>query len=116
MHERLIVCFLLIASTMSTASSKPTVLVLGGHGSIAMLITSRMLALSWPVTSVIRASHQQKDVHRLAKDQPGTVTTLMQDLSMCTNESEARVILDQVQPNYIVWAAGTTKLGLPEKS
>uniref|UniRef100_A0A0B7K1D1 Uncharacterized protein n=1 Tax=Bionectria ochroleuca TaxID=29856 RepID=A0A0B7K1D1_BIOOC len=52
------------------------VLVLGGHGKVAQLLTPLLLQRSWTVTSVIRAQEQVPTIEKLGAGQPGKLNVL----------------------------------------
>jgi len=84
------------------------VLILGGHGKIAQLLTSMLLKRSWTVTSVIRTSEQEPTIRSLAgSDQRGKLNVLVRSLEDVRSESQAKTILDEVKPDSVVWSAGT---------
>lgn len=82
------------------------VLLIGGHGRTAQLLTPLLLARSWNVTSLIRTEAQRDDVLQLGKDQPERIDVLVKDLEEIKTEDDAREIIESVQPDYVVWAAG----------
>lgn len=84
------------------------VLVLGGHGKIAQLLTPLLLKRSWTVTSVIRAEDQVPTIERLGTGQPGKLNVLVRSLDNVTSQEQAAKILDEVKPDYIAWSAGKT--------
>ncbi|KAI9849130.1 MAG: hypothetical protein M1837_005360 [Sclerophora amabilis] len=49
-------------STSTSTSNTPRILLLGGHGKVALLLTPHLLARSWNVTSVIRDEAQREDI------------------------------------------------------
>lgn len=83
------------------------VLVLGGHGKIAQLLTPLLLQRSWTVTSVIRSADQQDTIKKLGDGQKGKLNVLLRSLEDVQSEEQASSILDEVKPDYVVWSAGT---------
>ncbi|KAL2259231.1 hypothetical protein VTK26DRAFT_7167 [Humicola hyalothermophila] len=91
------------------------VLILGGNGKVARLLTPLLLRRSWNVTSVIRSEEQVPAIRGLA-DQAGgegggaagKLTVLVRSLEEVKSEGEAKKILDEAGPDldYVVWSAG----------
>lgn len=84
----------------------PRVLLLGGHGKIAQLLTPLLLAKRWNVTSVIRDPSQREEILELAVNQEGKLEVLVSSLEQVKSDVDAKSVLDQVQPDYVVWSAG----------
>lgn len=91
------------------------VLLLGGHGKIAQLLTPLLLRRGWDVTSVIRSQEQVATVQKLgdaAKDgdagsRAGKLTVLVRSLEEVKSEGDARAVLEEVSGvDYVVWSAG----------
>jgi dTDP-4-dehydrorhamnose reductase len=83
------------------------VLVLGGHGKVAQLLTPLLLQRSWTVTSVIRAQEQVPTIEKLGAGQPGKLNVLVRSIEDVTSQEQAAGILAEVKPDYIAWSAGT---------
>ena len=87
------------------------VLLLGGHGKVAQYLTPLLLQRSWAVTSIIRDPSQVPAVQKLADkaqgNKPGDLNVLVRSLEDVKSEAQAKAIIDEVQPDYIVWSAGT---------
>ncbi|KAK7745519.1 hypothetical protein SLS53_003019 [Cytospora paraplurivora] len=92
------------------------VLVLGGHGKIAQLLTPILLKKSWTVTSLIRTQEQEQTIKKLGASQPGKLNVLVRSIEEVKNESQAKSILDEVKPDYVVWSAGAGGRGGPERT
>lgn len=84
----------------------PKILLLGGHGKVALLLTGKIVARSWSVTSVIRDAAQKDDILAAAGDGPGKVDVLVASLDDVKSEGDAKAILEKVKPDWVVWAAG----------
>ncbi|KAH9881909.1 hypothetical protein J1614_001080 [Plenodomus biglobosus] len=82
------------------------ILLIGGHGKIAQLLTPLLLAKSWNVTSMIRTASQKPTVESLGANQPGKLSVLVHSIADVKSESDAQSILDQVKPDWVVWSAG----------
>jgi nucleoside-diphosphate-sugar epimerase len=92
------------------------VLLLGGHGKVAQLLTPLLLRRGWDVTSVIRTEEQVDTVRELAglakegKDGDGKgvgkLNVLVRSLEEAKTERDARWVLEEVGADYIVWSAG----------
>ena len=82
------------------------VLLIGGHGKIAQLLTPLLLKRSWTVTSVIRAQDQVPTIERLGAGQPGKLNVLVDSIEDIASQDQAAQILKDVKPDYIAFAAG----------
>jgi hypothetical protein len=87
--------------------SPPRVLLLGGHGKVALLMTPHLLSRSWHVTSVVRNPDHEDEIKKLGQDQPGKLDVLVESIENVKSDEQAQKILDKVKPNYVVWSAGT---------
>ncbi|KAK4217434.1 hypothetical protein QBC37DRAFT_45809 [Rhypophila decipiens] len=96
------------------------VLLLGGHGKIAQLLTPLLLRRSWNVTSVIRNPDQVPAIQSLAPPPPSTtggqLNVLVRSLEDIKSQSQARSIIDEVKPDFIVWSAGAGGKGGPSRT
>ncbi|PNP50401.1 hypothetical protein THARTR1_08928 [Trichoderma harzianum] len=77
------------------------VLILGGHGKIAQLLTPLLLKRSWTVTSVIRKQEQVPAVEKLGAGLPGRLSVLVRSIEDVDSQEKAASILDEVNPDYI---------------
>lgn len=84
----------------------PRVLLLGGHGKVSLLLTPKILSRSWNLTSVIRNPDQKPAIEAAGKNGPGKLDVLVASLEDVKSESDAKKILDQVKPDWVVWSAG----------
>ncbi|CRG86750.1 hypothetical protein PISL3812_03761 [Talaromyces islandicus] len=84
----------------------PQVLLLGGHGKIALHLTPLLLARAWNVTSVVRNADHEAEILKLGAGQPGKVSVLVSSLDDVKSVADAQSILDKVRPEVVVWAAG----------
>ncbi|KAL7942579.1 hypothetical protein V8C42DRAFT_148513 [Trichoderma barbatum] len=82
------------------------VLILGGHGKVAQLLTPLLLKRSWTVTSVIRKQEQVPAVEQLGAGLPGKLSVLVRSIEGVDSQEKAASILDEVNPNYVAWSAG----------
>lgn len=82
------------------------ILLIGGHGKVAQLLTPLLLSKSWTVTSVIRAAEQKPTIEALGKNQPGKLDVLVSSVSDVKTESDAKQIIERVKPDWVVWSAG----------
>ncbi|EED20477.1 conserved hypothetical protein [Talaromyces stipitatus ATCC 10500] len=94
----------------------PQVLLLGGHGKIALHLTPLLLARSWNVTSVIRNAEHEAEILALGKDKPGKLSVLLSSLDDVKSQADAQAVLDKVKPEYVVWAAGAGGKGGPQRT
>ena len=86
--------------------SATKVLLLGGHGKIALHLTPLLLAKRWDVTSVIRNADHEKEILALGKDQPGKLDVLLESLDDVKEVGDASRVLEKVKPQIVIWAAG----------
>ncbi|KAL9477477.1 hypothetical protein ACSS6W_007318 [Trichoderma asperelloides] len=82
------------------------VLILGGHGKIAQLLTPLLLKRSWVVTSVIRKEEQVPTVEKLGAGLPGKLNVLVRSIEGVDTQEKAASILDEVNADYVTWSAG----------
>ncbi|KAH7367140.1 NAD dependent epimerase/dehydratase [Plectosphaerella cucumerina] len=92
------------------------VLLLGGHGKIAQLLTPILLARSWTVTSVIRSQEQSSTIERLAIPGKGSLRVLVRSIEEVSSQDAAKSILDEVNPDAVVFAAGAGGKGDPSRT
>jgi len=85
-----------------------TILIIGGHGKIAQLLTPLLLQRSWNVTSLIRSEDQVDAIRKLGEGSgvEGKLSVLVQSLADVRGPDQAQSILDQVNPDTVVWTAG----------
>lgn len=91
------------------------VLLLGGHGKVAQYLTPLLLQRSWTVTSIIRNQEQVQTLKKLGENQPGKLDVLVRSLDDVKSDSQAKSLIDEVKPDYIVWSAGAGGKGGPER-
>lgn len=82
------------------------VLILGGHGKIAQLLTPLLLKRSWAVTSVIRTEEQIPAIEKLGAGLPGKLQVLVRSIAAVDTQEKAASILDEVNADYVAWSAG----------
>lgn len=95
----------------------PHVLLLGGHGKVAQLLTPLLLQRSWNVTSIIRNPDQIAPLEKLGGDSGGSgkLTILVRSIDDIKSEIQAKAVIDDVKPDYVVWSAGAGGKGAPER-
>ncbi|KAG9378221.1 NAD dependent epimerase/dehydratase [Pyrenophora tritici-repentis] len=89
------------------------ILLIGGHGKIAQLLTPLLLAKSWNVTSMIRTASQQPAIEKLGQGLPGKLSVLVHSVADVKTENDAKSILQEVNPDWVVWSAGAGGKGGP---
>lgn len=89
------------------------VLLLGGHGKIALHLTPLLLNRAWSVTSVVRNADHEAEILALGKGRKGKLDVLISSLDDVKSAADAQKILDTVDPDYVVWSAGTLVPSLP---
>ncbi|KAH6623432.1 hypothetical protein F5144DRAFT_361110 [Chaetomium tenue] len=100
------------------------VLLLGGHGKIAQLLTPLLLRRGWDVTSVIRAPEQVATIEGLANAgrgdrdvvEGGKLNVLVRSLEEVKSEGEAGEVVREVGADVVVWSAGAGGKGGPERT
>ncbi|KAK3385371.1 hypothetical protein B0H63DRAFT_472802 [Podospora didyma] len=98
------------------------VLLLGGHGKVAQHLTPLLLRRGWAVTSVIRNPDQVAAVQKLQEraaagsGNVGRLNVLVRSLEDVKTEANAKAILEEVKPDYVVWSAGAGGKGGPERT
>lgn len=55
---------------------------------------------------MIRTSEQKPAIEKLGQGQPGKLSVLVSSVSDVKSEDDAKRILDQVKPDWVVWSAG----------
>ncbi|KAH9897591.1 NAD dependent epimerase/dehydratase [Xylariomycetidae sp. FL2044] len=92
------------------------VLLLGGNGKVAQLLTPMLLQRSWNVTSIIRNPDQVPHLQKLAENQPGKLSVLVRSIEDVKSDTQAKSLIDEVRPDYVVWSAGAGGKGAPERT
>ncbi|KAJ9644744.1 hypothetical protein H2199_003707 [Coniosporium tulheliwenetii] len=92
------------------------VLLIGGHGKISQLVTPMLLSRSWAVTSLIRDTAQEPTILKLGANQPGKLDVLVRSLEEVKSEDEAKDVIDQVKPDWVIWSAGAGGKGGPSRT
>lgn len=99
-------------AAMSISTRNPRVLLLGGHGKVALLLTPLLLARSWDVVSLVRNPDHEGDILMLNNkfgDGKGKATTLASSLEEVKTNEDADRIFEKVKPDYVIWAAGMAR-------
>ena len=101
------------------ASAPHHVLLIGGSGKVAKLLTPLLLKRSWTVTSVIRNPDHVADLQKLgdssSSSSSGKLNVLVRSVEDVKSVGDATSILDEVGADYIVWSAGAGGKGPPER-
>ncbi|KAI9746621.1 MAG: hypothetical protein M1818_000334 [Claussenomyces sp. TS43310] len=92
------------------------VLLLGGHGKVSLYMTPLIVSRSWHLTSVIRNPEQKATIESAGKKGPGKIDVLISSLDDIKSESDAKKIIDQAKPDYVVWSAGAGGKGGKERT
>jgi nucleoside-diphosphate-sugar epimerase len=92
------------------------ILLLGGHGRVSLHLTPLLLQKSYEVVSVVRNADHRDEILALGKGKPGKVEVLVNSLDDVKTESDAKRVLDQVKPKWVVWSAGAGGKGGPERT
>lgn len=90
-----------------------SVLLLGGHGRISLLLTRKIIAKNWNLTSVIRNPDQKGAILTAAGvgedgvgKNGGKVDVLVESLDEVKSLKDAQGVLERVKPDWVVWSAG----------
>ncbi|KAJ5938602.1 hypothetical protein N7466_001736 [Penicillium verhagenii] len=89
------------------------VLLLGGHGKVALYLTPLLLNRAWNVTSVVRNPDHESEILELGKGRKGKLNVLISSLEDVKSATDAQKILDVTKPDYVVWSAGAGGKGGP---
>ncbi|KAK4194943.1 hypothetical protein QBC40DRAFT_317769 [Triangularia verruculosa] len=102
------------------------VLLLGGHGKVAQLLTPLLLKRAWTVTSVIRSQEQVPTIKKLAAgESKGKLNVLVRSLEEVKSEADAKRVIEEAgkegggegkEVDYVVWSAGAGGKGGPERT
>ncbi|KAG5914654.1 hypothetical protein E4U61_005471, partial [Claviceps capensis] len=95
-------------------ASSHHVLLIGGHGKVAQLLTPLLLKRSWSVTSMIRTPQQAPAVRKLGENLPGKLRVLVCSVGDVSTQEQAATILKDLKPDFVAWAAGAGGKGGPE--
>ena len=90
----------------------PHILLLGGHGKVALLLTPLLLSRGWHVTSLIRDAAQKEDVLAAKKDQRGQLDIVVESLQDVGTVEDAMAILERIGAGWVVWSAGKSGFGI----
>lgn len=82
------------------------VLLIGGHGKIALHLTPLLLSKSWNVTSLIRNPEHEAEISKLGEGRPGKINVLVDSLDDISSDGDAKRVLDKVDPDIVIWSAG----------
>ncbi|KAJ3787210.1 hypothetical protein GGU11DRAFT_746627 [Lentinula aff. detonsa] len=89
------------------------VLVLGGHGKVALQMTKILAAHNHKVTSVIRNPDHTKDIIDQYPENPSLIHPVMASIEE-TDEEGAKKLMEGIQ--WVVWSAGAGGKGGPERT
>lgn len=98
--------------------SRPHILLLGGHGKIALKMTPLILSRSWRLTSIVRNPDHVPEIQNLAtgSTNQANLTVLVESLEDIQTPSAAQGLLDRLKPDWIVWSAGAGGKGGPSRT
>ncbi|KAI0179029.1 NAD(P)-binding protein [Hypoxylon sp. FL1284] len=97
-------------------SSIHNVLLLGGSGKIAQMLTPLLLQRSWNVTSIIHNPAQVANLQKLGEGHSGKLNVLVRSLEDVTSDGQAKSIIEEAKADYVVWSAGAGGKGGPERT
>ncbi|KAJ5776910.1 hypothetical protein N7520_000156 [Penicillium odoratum] len=92
------------------------VLLLGGHGKVALYLTPLLLNRAWNVTSVVRNPDHESEILELGKGRKGKLNVLISSLDDIKSDNDAQKILEATKPDYVVWSAGAGGKGGPART
>lgn len=86
---------------------------------MAQLLTPMLLQRSWTVTSIIRDPEQVAGLQKLGekenKSGGGKLNVRVWSLEDCKSDEQARGLIEEVGPDYVVFSAGAGGKGDPER-
>jgi len=94
------------------------VLLLGGSGKVAQLLTPMLLRRSWAVTSIIRDPGQVDALKKLGEGEglDGKLLNVrVWSIEEVKSDEKAKELIDEVKPDYVVFSAGAGGKGPPER-
>ncbi|EEA25357.1 hypothetical protein TMatcc_006419 [Talaromyces marneffei ATCC 18224] len=95
----------------------PKVLLLGGYCKVALLLTRLLIARGYDIISLTNSPIHRGDILNLREsNRQGNVEVLVTDLKQIDTVDSARALLDRVDPNYVIWMAGTGCRGGSQRS
>lgn len=106
----------ILISTVAIMAATTKVLLLGGHGKIALHLTPLLLAKKWSVTSVVRNPDHEPEILKLGQGKPGNLSVLIESLDDVKSDNDAKRVLDQVDPDIVVFSAGAGGKGGPSRT
>ncbi|KAL4880814.1 hypothetical protein BJY04DRAFT_218966 [Aspergillus karnatakaensis] len=92
------------------------ILLLGGHGKVALHLTPLLLSRGWTLTSVIRNKDHKSEIEAKNPGKGGKLNVLISSLDEVKTENDAAKVLEEANPDYIVWCAGAGGKGGPERT
>ncbi|MCJ1475420.1 hypothetical protein MMC13_004082 [Lambiella insularis] len=100
----------------ATYKMPPRVLLIGGHGKISLLMTPLLLSRSWTVISLFRDPSQTDEIRALGHGQSGKLDVLVRSLEDVKSSQQAKTIIEEAKPDYVVWSAGAGGVGGPSRT
>ncbi|THV08347.1 NAD(P)-binding protein [Dendrothele bispora CBS 962.96] len=92
----------------------PSILVLGGHGKVALRLTKILAAQNHVVTSIIRNQDHAQEIQQLAPPQnPSLVKPVVASIEESDDEA-ARKLMEGI--DWVVWSAGAGGKGGAERT
>lgn len=89
------------------STSTPRILLLGGHGKIALHLTPLLLTRQWSVTSVIRNPAHEAEIRALApENSAGQLDVLVESLEEVKKPEDAHKVLEKTKADWVIWLAG----------
>jgi len=99
------------------STSTPRILLLGGHGKIALHLTPLLLARQWSVTSVIRNPAHEAEIRALApENSAGQLDVLVESLEEVKKPEDAHKVLEKTKADWVIWLAGAGGKGGAERT
>lgn len=92
------------------------ILLLGGHGKIALHLTPLLLSASHHITSIVRNPSHTAEITALGTNKPGSISVLVSSLDDITSVADAAAVLDKTDPEIIIWSAGAGGKGGPART
>ncbi|KAF9064982.1 hypothetical protein BDP27DRAFT_1298592 [Rhodocollybia butyracea] len=89
------------------------VLLLGGHGKVALHMTKLLAARNHKITSIIRNSDHAQDIRNQYPENPELINPVVSSIEDADEEG-AKKLMDGI--DWVVWSAGAGGKGGPERT
>ena len=87
-------------------STVPRVLLLGGHGKVALHMTPLLLSQGYQLTSVVRNVDHKSEIEARAGKHSENLSILVSSVEDIRSAQDAGDLLARTKPSIVIWAAG----------